>query len=125
MQIPVLADINWRGTPTKAMLWANRNGFFYVLDRTNGRFLSGTPFVKVNWASGLDEKGRPIQTPQPPGAADVAGQPGRHQLVLAVVQPAHRAVLRLGVGGLRVDLPEGAGGVRARAQCSAAAATRR
>ena len=36
VQIAVLADINWRGTPTKAMLWANRNGFFYVLDRTTG-----------------------------------------------------------------------------------------
>ena len=63
----MLADLNWRGTPTKTMLWANRNGFFYVLDRTNGRFLFGTPFVKVNWASGLDAKGRPIPTPQPPG----------------------------------------------------------
>ena len=68
VQVPVLADINWRGTPTKVMLWANRNGFFYVLDRATGRFLLGTPFVKVNWASGLDAKGRPIQTPQPPGS---------------------------------------------------------
>jgi len=46
VQVGVLADINWKGTPTKALLWGNRNGFFYVLDRTNGRFLSGTPFVK-------------------------------------------------------------------------------
>jgi alcohol dehydrogenase (cytochrome c) len=67
VQIGVLADLTWRGTPTKAILWANRNGFFYVLDRTNGRFLSGAPFVKVNWASGLDDKGRPIPTPQPEG----------------------------------------------------------
>jgi alcohol dehydrogenase (cytochrome c) len=63
----VLADLTWRGTPTKAILWPNRNGFFYVLDRTSGRFLLGTPFVKVNWASGLDERGRPIPTPQPEG----------------------------------------------------------
>ena len=35
----------------------NRNGFFYVLDRTTGQFLLGKPFVEVNWASGLDEKG--------------------------------------------------------------------
>ena len=42
VQIPVLADVNWKGTPRKLMLWANRNGFFYVLDRTNGKFLSGT-----------------------------------------------------------------------------------
>jgi alcohol dehydrogenase (cytochrome c) len=49
------------------MMWANRNGFFYVLNRETGAFLSGAPFVKVNWASGLDAKGRPIPTPQPPG----------------------------------------------------------
>jgi alcohol dehydrogenase (cytochrome c) len=76
VQIGVLADITWRGTPTKAILWANRNGFFYVLDRTNGRFLSGTPFVKVNWASGLDDKGRPIPTPQPEGQPTWPGVQG-------------------------------------------------
>jgi alcohol dehydrogenase (cytochrome c) len=46
----VLADLNWRGTPTKAILWANRNGFFYVPRSDHGKFLFGTPFVKVNWA---------------------------------------------------------------------------
>jgi alcohol dehydrogenase (cytochrome c) len=76
VQIGVLADLNWRGTPTKAILWGNRNGFFYVLDRTNGRFLSGTPFVKVNWASGIDEKGRPIPTPQPEGQPTWPGVQG-------------------------------------------------
>jgi alcohol dehydrogenase (cytochrome c) len=76
VQIAVLADITWRGTPTKAMLWANRNGFFYVLDRTTGRFLSGTPFVKVTWASGLDATGRPIQTPQPAGQPTWPGNQG-------------------------------------------------
>ena len=67
VQIPVLADITWNGTPVKAMLWANRNGNFYVLERATGRFLVGKPFVKVNWMSAFDERGRPIQTPQPPG----------------------------------------------------------
>jgi alcohol dehydrogenase (cytochrome c) len=76
VQVAVLADLNWRGVPTKAMLWANRNGFFYVLDRANGRFLFGTPFVKVNWASGLDAKGRPIPTPQPPGQPTWPGNQG-------------------------------------------------
>ena len=76
VQIPVLADMNWRGTPARVMLWANRNGFFYVLDRATGRFLAGTPFVKVNWASGLDEKGRPIQTPQPEGEPTWPGNQG-------------------------------------------------
>jgi alcohol dehydrogenase (cytochrome c) len=72
VQVAVLADLNWRGTPTKAMLWANRNGFFYVLDRTNGWFLFGTPFVKVNWASGLDAKDGPS-----PRRSRWASRPGR------------------------------------------------
>ena len=37
VQVPVLADMNWQGTPRKLMLWANRNGFFYVLDRATGQ----------------------------------------------------------------------------------------
>ena len=67
VQVPLLADITWKGAPLKAMLWANRNGNFYVLDRATGKFLLGKPFVKVNWMSGFDDSGRPIQTPQPPG----------------------------------------------------------
>jgi alcohol dehydrogenase (cytochrome c) len=62
-QIAVLADIRWEGRPRKAMLWANRNGFFYVIDRTTGQFLSGKPFVRVTWAEGFDEKGRPNRVP--------------------------------------------------------------
>jgi alcohol dehydrogenase (cytochrome c) len=76
VQIPVLADLNLNGTAAKVMLWANRNGYFYVLDRATGRFLVGRPFVKVNWSSGLDEKGRPIQTPQPPGSPTWPGNQG-------------------------------------------------
>jgi len=75
-QIPVLADITWQGKPLKAMLWANRNGFFYVLDRATGQFLSGSTFVKVNWASGLDANGRPIQTPPPADAPVYPGNQG-------------------------------------------------
>jgi alcohol dehydrogenase (cytochrome c) len=62
-QVPVLADIEWQGRPRKVMLWANRNGIMYVLDRTSGQFLKGQPFVKVNWLSGFDEKGRPMRVP--------------------------------------------------------------
>ena len=62
-QIPVLADLEWQGKPRKVMLWANRNGIFYVLDRTTGEFLKGQPFVKVNWVDGFDPKGRPIPVP--------------------------------------------------------------
>jgi alcohol dehydrogenase (cytochrome c) len=63
-QVPVLVDAEWNGTPRKLMYWGNRNGFFYVLDRASGEFLLGKPYAYVNWASGLDAKGRPIQTPQ-------------------------------------------------------------
>jgi len=45
------------------MLWANRNGVFYVLDRTNGQFLLGKSFTKTNWYKGFDERGRPMMTP--------------------------------------------------------------
>jgi alcohol dehydrogenase (cytochrome c) len=62
-QVPVLADIQFQGSPRKVMLWANRNGMFYVLDRTNGRFLLGKPFTKVNWSAGFDERGRPMIVP--------------------------------------------------------------
>jgi alcohol dehydrogenase (cytochrome c) len=62
-QTPILADLTVAGTPRKAISWANRNGFYYVLDRATGEFLLGTPFVKQTWAKGLDAKGRPIEAP--------------------------------------------------------------
>jgi alcohol dehydrogenase (cytochrome c) len=61
VQVPVLVDTTWQGRPRNLMLWANRNGYFYVLDRRTGEFLLGKPFVEVNWASGLDDKGRPVR----------------------------------------------------------------
>lgn len=77
VQIPVLADLTWKGKPRKAMLWGNRNGFFYVLDRSTGEFLSGTPFVKQTWAVGLDERGRPIRAnDRMPSAAGTLTYPG-------------------------------------------------
>jgi alcohol dehydrogenase (cytochrome c) len=62
-QVPVLADITFRGGPRKVMLWANRNGLMYVLDRVTGEFLLGKPYVKVNWMDGFDHKGRPKRVP--------------------------------------------------------------
>jgi alcohol dehydrogenase (cytochrome c) len=62
-QIPILGDVEVKGVQKKAMMLANRNGVFYVLDRTNGQFLSGTSFVKTNWYTGFDEKGRPMRAP--------------------------------------------------------------
>jgi alcohol dehydrogenase (cytochrome c) len=59
-----LIDADWQGQPRKLLIQANRNGFFYVLDRTNGQFLLGTQYVKrVTWAKGLDASGRPIVVP--------------------------------------------------------------
>jgi alcohol dehydrogenase (cytochrome c) len=75
-QIPVLVDATWKGTPRTLMFWGNRNGFFYVLDRRTGEFLSGTPFAGINWASGLDATGRPIFTRQSPGVATYPGAAG-------------------------------------------------
>jgi alcohol dehydrogenase (cytochrome c) len=62
-QVPVLADIPWHGKPRKVMLWANRNGLMYVLDRVTGEFLLGKPYVEVNWMDGFDAKGRPHRVP--------------------------------------------------------------
>ena len=55
----VLVDRVWRGEPRKLLLHADRNGLFYVLDRTTGKLLSGTPFVYANWFAGFDANGRP------------------------------------------------------------------
>jgi alcohol dehydrogenase (cytochrome c) len=63
IQIPVLVDMEYQGRQRKLMLWANRNGFFYALDRVTGQFLSAKAFVKQNWNNGFDEKGRPIWNP--------------------------------------------------------------
>jgi len=76
VQVPVLADMEWQGEQRKLMFWANRNGYFYVLDRTDGEYLLGSPFVRVNWSSGLDENGRPIPTPQPEGMPTWPGNQG-------------------------------------------------
>jgi alcohol dehydrogenase (cytochrome c) len=75
-QVPVLADIRWQGQPVKAMLWANRNGVFYVLNRATGQFLLGKPFVKVTWMHGFDRQGHPILTPQPIGQPNWPGDHG-------------------------------------------------
>jgi quinohemoprotein ethanol dehydrogenase len=58
------ADVTIKGVKRKVIMQANKNGFLYTIDRTNGKFISGTPIAKVNWALGLDEStGRPIVNP--------------------------------------------------------------
>ena len=70
-ETPVLIDSVENGATQHRLLQANRNGYFYVLDRTNGKFLRAAPFVqKLNWATALDASGRPILTgkiPTPEG----------------------------------------------------------
>jgi len=60
---PVLIDMVVQGRKIKAVVQANRNGFFYALDRTNGQFLHASPYTKITWATGIDAKGRPIVVP--------------------------------------------------------------
>ncbi|MEP6962379.1 MAG: PQQ-dependent dehydrogenase, methanol/ethanol family [Acidobacteriota bacterium] len=61
----MLADLTINGRPRKVIMQANKNGFYYVIDRVTGEFISGKPYAKVTWASGLDEKsGRPIVHPE-------------------------------------------------------------
>jgi alcohol dehydrogenase (cytochrome c) len=62
-EIPVLIDMQVRGQPRKVVAMANRNAFFYLLDRATGEFLLGEPYAKQTWAKGLDEKGRPMHLP--------------------------------------------------------------
>lgn len=57
----ILADLKIDGKPRKVILHAPKNGFFFVLDRTNGKFISAKNFVDVNWATGYDKNGRPIE----------------------------------------------------------------
>jgi alcohol dehydrogenase (cytochrome c) len=71
-ETPVLVDATFRGQPRKLLLHADRNGFFYVLDRITGEFLLAEPFIRnLTWASGIDAKGRPVrvagQEPTPEG----------------------------------------------------------
>jgi len=62
-QVPMIADRSVDGQADQRVLWANRNGFYYVVDRMTGAFVRGVPFARENWASGLDAHGRPILTP--------------------------------------------------------------
>lgn len=79
-ETPMLLDLNWKGRERKLVLQANRNAFFYVLDRETGEFLMGKPFARQSWATELDAKGRPIlmknQEPSPEGTSSCPGLAG-------------------------------------------------
>jgi alcohol dehydrogenase (cytochrome c) len=71
-EIPVLADRRTREGTEKRVLWANRNGFYYVLDRLSGKYLNAAPFVHQTWTEGLDLHGRP----KPPSSASSRNREG-------------------------------------------------
>jgi len=56
----MLADLRINGRDRKVIMQVNKNGYFYVIDRTNGEFISGEPVSRVSWTKGLDAKGRPM-----------------------------------------------------------------
>jgi alcohol dehydrogenase (cytochrome c) len=70
VEIPVLVDGEFKGQPRKMLMQASRNGYFFVLDRTNGKSLLTVPYGPVNWATGIDAQGRPIPNPAKEPAAD-------------------------------------------------------
>jgi alcohol dehydrogenase (cytochrome c) len=76
-ETPILIDAVYQGTARKLLVQANRNGYIYVLDRTNGKFLSATRFVdKLNWAKGIDAAGRPVLTEVKPTTEGTRVCPG-------------------------------------------------
>jgi alcohol dehydrogenase (cytochrome c) len=63
-QVPVLADLTIGGQPRKVVMFANRNGFFYTLDRTTGKVIVAKPFVYTTWAREIGADGRPVLLPE-------------------------------------------------------------
>ncbi len=77
VETPILIDAVYQGAARKLLVQADRNGYVYVLDRTDGKFLSAKPFVeKLNWAKGIDAQGKPIRTGVEPTAEGTRVCPG-------------------------------------------------
>src|SRR5579872_5328790 len=94
-ETPMLIDTEFRGRPRKLLVQANRNGFFYVLDRVTGEFLLAEPFVKkLNWASGIGADGRPKllpgQEPTPQGTETCPSMGGATNWMSTAFNPATR-----------------------------------
>ena len=101
-EVPVLVDGMFNGVPRKMMLQASRNGYFFVLDRTNGNNLKTMPFAAVNWANGVDKAGRPIpnrdKEPSRDGRLVAPERSRRHELSFAQLRSRHRPVHRQRAG---------------------------
>ena len=70
VETPVLVDANFDGKPRKMLMQTSRNGYFFVLDRTNGKSLLSLPYGPVNWSLGVDKRGEPIPNPAKEPAPD-------------------------------------------------------
>jgi alcohol dehydrogenase (cytochrome c) len=70
VETPVLVDADFHGQPRKMLMQTSRNGYFFVLDRTNGKSLLTVPYGPTNWATGIDKEGRPIPNPDKEPAPD-------------------------------------------------------
>ncbi len=79
---PVLVDLTVKGQKVKSLIHADRNGYYYVLDRTNGKFLTAKAYTKVTWADGIGPDGRPKliqgQDPSEAGTKACPGMGGGH-----------------------------------------------
>jgi alcohol dehydrogenase (cytochrome c) len=88
---PVAVDLNLDGHPVKALIQANRNGYFYVLDRTNGKVLHTKAYTKVTWADGIAPNGRPVlipgQDPTEEGNMTCPGMGGGHNWQATAYSP--------------------------------------
>jgi alcohol dehydrogenase (cytochrome c) len=88
---PTLLDLTIKGRKVKALVHANRNGHFYVLDRANGQFLLARPYTKITWADGIDAKGRPIlisnQDPTEDGTKSCPAVGGGHNWQATTFSP--------------------------------------
>ena len=88
--ITQLYDLNIGGETRKVISQTNRNGFHYILDRTNGQFLRGEPFTEVNWTAGLDQKtGKPLDYDPTKKIQDYAGRAIKYGHKAMDVRPAH------------------------------------
>jgi alcohol dehydrogenase (cytochrome c) len=88
--ITQLYDLNINGQMRKVISQTNRNGFHYILDRTNGQFIKAEPFTEVNWTAGLDAKtGKPIDYDPTKTVQDYAGKAVRYGRKAIDVRPAH------------------------------------
>jgi len=88
---PVLVDLDVGGRKVKSLIQANRNGFFYALDRTNGKMLLAKPYTKVSWASGIGHDGRPKliagQEPSDEGTTSCPSLGGGHNWQATAYSP--------------------------------------